>query len=131
MLDSDEWYPRNAAAAALVQLGDAGLAAVCSRVYSLEPESIAHYWGMLDAAGHTEATIVRAAGGERRVRRFVTAAARAGSTARLEELAARGTPSGRYATMVLQPPARDTRSGRYTRALRPAAAARVPEAVAS
>ena len=131
VLDSDEWYPRNAAAAALVQLGDAGLAAVCSRVNSLEPESIAHYWGMLDAAGHTEATIVRAAAGERRVRRFVTAAARAGATARLEELAARGTAPGRYATMVLEPPARDTKSGRYVRVLRPAAAARVPEAVAS
>jgi HEAT repeats len=114
VLDSEEWYPRNAAATSLVQLGDAGLAAVCSRVDSLEPESVAHYWGMLDAAGGTEATIDRAAGGERRVRRFVTAAARAGATARLEELAARDTPAGRYAIGVLHPPARDTRSGRYT-----------------
>ena len=84
-LDSEEWYPRNAAAAALVRLEDAGVAAVCSRVASLEPESVAHYWGLLDAAGRTEATIVRAAAGERRVRRFVTAAARAGATARLED----------------------------------------------
>jgi hypothetical protein len=114
VLDTDEWYPRNAAAAALVALGDAGLAAVCSRVSSLEPESVAHYWGVLDAAGQTEDTIIRAAAGERRVRRFVTAAARAGATARLEELAARGTPSGRYAATVLRPPARDSRSGRYT-----------------
>ena len=60
-LDSEEWYPRNAAAAALVRLGDAGVAAVCSRVASLEPESVAHYWGLLDAAGRTEAIIVRAA----------------------------------------------------------------------
>jgi HEAT repeat protein len=103
VLDSEEWYPRNAAATALVALGDAGLAAVCGRISSLEPESVAHYWGMLDAAGRTEATIVRAARGERRVRRFVTAAARAGATARLEELAARETESGRYAAMVLAP----------------------------
>ena len=89
-LDSEEWYPRNAAATALVRLEDAGVAAVCSRVASLEPESVAHYWGLLDAAGRTEAIIVRAAAGERRVRRFVTAAARAGATARLEELAAAG-----------------------------------------
>jgi HEAT repeat protein len=103
VLDSEEWYPRNAAAAALVRLGDAGLAAVCSRVSSLEPESVAHYWGMLDAAGRTEAAIVRAASGERRVRRFVTAAARAGATARLEELSVLETAPGRYAAMVLQP----------------------------
>jgi HEAT repeat protein len=103
VLDSEEWYPRNAAAAALVRLGDAGLAAVCSRVNSLEPESVAHYWGLLDAAGATEEAIVRAARGERRVRRFVSAAARAGVTARLEELAERETESGRYAAMVLRP----------------------------
>jgi hypothetical protein len=103
VLDSEEWYPRNAAAAALVRLGDAGLAAVCDRVYSLEPESVVHYWGMLDAAGLTEDTIVRAASGERRVRRFVRAAARAGATARLEELAARTSEVGRYAAIVLEP----------------------------
>ena len=80
-----------------------GVAAVCSRVAALEPESIAHYWGLLDAAGGTEATIVRAARGERRVRRFVTAAARAGATARLEELAGREDATGRYAAMVLGP----------------------------
>jgi HEAT repeat protein len=102
-LDSEEWYPRNAAAAALVQLEDAGLAAVCSRIGVLEPESVAHYWGLLDAAGRTDEIIVRAARGERRVRRFVTAAARAGATARLEELAGRGTETGRYATLVLGP----------------------------
>jgi HEAT repeat protein len=115
VLHSDEWYPRNAAAAALVQLGDAGLAAACSRVGSLHPESVAHYWGLLDAAGRTEEIIARATRGERRVRRFVAAAARAGATARLEELAARGTQVGRYAAGVLRPPARDTRSGRYTK----------------
>jgi HEAT repeat protein len=114
VLASDEWYPRNAAAASLVQLGNAGLAAVCGRVGTLEPGSLAHYWGVLDAAGGTEATIDRAAAGERRVRRFVSAAARAGATARLEELAARETPSGRYALSVLHPPARDAGSGRYT-----------------
>jgi hypothetical protein len=113
-LRSEEWYPRNAAATALVQLGDAGLAAVCSCVRSLEPESIAHYWGVLDATGRTEATIDRAAAGERRVRRFVTAAARAGATARLEEIATRGTSAGRYAAGVLRPPARDVKSGRFT-----------------
>lgn len=102
-LDSEEWYPRNAAATSLVKLQDAGLAAVCSRVARLEPESVAHYWGLLDAAGRTEEIIVRAANGERRVRRFVTAAARAGATARLEELAARPDAVGRYATMVLAP----------------------------
>jgi HEAT repeat protein len=102
-LDSEEWYPRNAAATALVRLGDAGVAAVCGRVNALEPESIAHYWGLLDAAGRTEEIIVRAALGERRVRRFVTAAARAGATARLEELAGRETATGRYAQLVLGP----------------------------
>src|SRR4051794_24538050 len=102
-LDSEEWYPRNAAATALVRLADAGLAAVCSRVSSLEPESVAHYWGLLDAAGRTEEVIARAAHGERRVRRFVSAAARAGATARLEELAGRDTEIGRYATLVLAP----------------------------
>jgi HEAT repeat protein len=102
-LGSEEWYPRNAAAAALVQLADAGLAAVCSRVSTLEPESVAHYWGLLDAAGRTEAIIERAARGERRVRRFVAAAARAGATARLEELAAREDAVGRYANRVLVP----------------------------
>ena len=61
VLDSEEWYPRNAAATALVPLGDAGLAAVCSRVGALEPESVAHYWGMLDAAGRHRGAIVRAA----------------------------------------------------------------------
>jgi hypothetical protein len=131
VLDTDEWYPRNAAAAALVRLGDAGLAAVCRRVSSLEPESVAHYWGVLDAAGQTEDTIIRAAAGERRVRRFVTAAARAGATARLEELAARETPSGRYAATVLRPPARDTRSGRYTAKAVAAAPPRRLEAVAT
>jgi hypothetical protein len=39
--------------------------------------------------------------GERRVRRLVRAAARAGMTARLEELAGRGDEAGRYATMLL------------------------------
>jgi HEAT repeat protein len=108
-LDSEEWYPRNAAATALVRLEDAGVAAVCSRVASLEPESVAHYWGLLDAAGRTEAIIERAARGERRVRRFVTAAARAGATARLEELAGQGGVTGRYAALVLGPaePARE------------------------
>lgn len=100
-LDSEEWYPRNAAATALVRLEDAGMAAVCSRVDALEPESVTHYWGLLDAAGRTEAAIVRAARGERRVRRLVSAAARAGATARLEELAGRGDETGRYATLVL------------------------------
>jgi HEAT repeat protein len=100
-LDSEEWYPRNAAATALVRLGDAGLAAVCSRVAALEPESIAHYWGLLDAGGRTGEVIDRAARGERRVRRFVAAAARAGATARLEELTAADTETGRYAAMVL------------------------------
>jgi hypothetical protein len=70
-------------------------------VLSLEPESVAHYWGLLDAAGRTEAIIDRAADGERRVRRFVSAAARAGATARLEELAQQETPTGRYAKLVL------------------------------
>jgi HEAT repeat protein len=100
-LDSEEWYPRNAAATALVRLEDAGLAAVCGALNALEPESIRHYWGLLDAAGRTEAAIVRAARGERRVRRLVAAAARAGATARLEELAERGDETGRYASMVL------------------------------
>jgi HEAT repeat protein len=102
-LGSEEWYPRNAAAAALVQLADAGLAAVCSRVSTLEPAWVAHYWGLLDAASRTEAIIERAARGERRVRRFVAAAARAGATARLEELAAREDAVGRYAKRVLVP----------------------------
>jgi HEAT repeat protein len=102
-LDSEEWYPRNAAAAALVKLGDAGLAAVCSSLARLEPESVAHYWGLLDAEGRTEAIVVRAARGERRVRRLVTAAARAGATARLEELARRDDETGRYALGVLAP----------------------------
>jgi len=100
-LDSEEWYPRNAAATALVQLGDAGLAAVCGAITVLEPESIRHYWGLLDSAGKTEAVIVRAARGERRIRRLVSAAARAGATARLEELAGRDDEVGRYATMLL------------------------------
>ena len=100
-LDSEEWYPRNAAATALVQLGDAGLAAVCGAITALEPESIRHYWGLLDSAGGTEAVIVRAARGERRIRRLVSAAARAGATARLEELADREDEVGRYATMLL------------------------------
>jgi len=123
VLDSEEWYPRNAAAASLVQLGDAGLAAVCSRVDSLEPESVAHYWGLLDAAGATAPAIDRAAAGERRVRRFVTAAARAGATARLEELAGRDTPSGRYAIGVLRAAAHDTQPARATPASRPEAVA--------
>ena len=84
-LDSEEWYPRNAAATALVQLGDAGLAAVCGALPALEAESIRHYWGLLDAAGGTEAAIVRAARGERRLRRLVGAAA-----ARGRDRAARG-----------------------------------------
>jgi hypothetical protein len=79
------------------------VAAVCSRIASLERESVAHYWGLLDAAGRTEEIVVRAARGERRVRRLVTAAARAGATARLEELARRGDETGRYATMLLAP----------------------------
>ncbi len=100
-LDSEEWYPRNAAATALVRLEDAGLAAVCGALTALEPESVKHYWGLLDAAGRTEAAIVRAARGERRVRRLVSAAARAGATARLEEMAGRGDEAGRYAVLVL------------------------------
>ena len=100
-LDSEEWYPRNAAATALVRLEDAGLAAVCGRITSLAPESVAHYWGLLDAAGRTEAIVTRAARGERRVRRFVTAAGRAGAVARIEELAGRDTETGRYAAGVL------------------------------
>ncbi len=100
-LDSEEWYPRNAAASALVRLEDVGVAAVCTHVASLEPESVAHYWGLLDAAGRTEAIIVRAANGERRVRRFVSAAARAGATARLEEMARQESATGRYAALVL------------------------------
>jgi hypothetical protein len=84
-----------------VRLEDAGLAAVCGRITSLEPESVAHYWGLLDAAGRTEAIITRAARGERRVRRFVAAAARAGAVARIEELAGRDTETGRYAAGVL------------------------------
>ena len=100
-LDSEEWYPRNAAASALVRLENVGVAAVCTRVSLLEPESVAHYWGLLDAAGRTEAIIVRAANGERRVRRFVSAAARAGATARLEEMAREESATGRYAALVL------------------------------
>ena len=100
-LDSEEWYPRNAAATALVRLEDAGLAAVAARADALEPESVTHYWGLLDAAGRTEAVIARAAGGERRLRRLAGAAARAGATARLEELAGRGDETGRYAATLL------------------------------
>ena len=44
---------------------------------------------------------MRAARGERRIRRLVSAAARAGATARLEELAEREDEVGRYATMLL------------------------------
>ena len=100
-LDSEEWYPRNAAATSLVKLGDVGLAAVCRRVGELDPEATLHYWGVLDAAGLTEAVIVRAAKGERRVRRLVSAARRAGATARLEDMANDGSESGRYAAMLL------------------------------
>jgi hypothetical protein len=74
---------------------------VCGAVDRLEPESIRHFWGLLDAAGGTEAAIVRAARRDRRVRRLVAAAARAGATARLEELAGRGDETGRYATLLL------------------------------
>jgi Glycosyl transferase family 2/HEAT repeats len=49
-LDSEEWYPRNAAAASLVKLGDVGLAAVCRRIGEPDPDSTLHYWGLLDAA---------------------------------------------------------------------------------
>jgi HEAT repeat protein len=100
-LDSEEWYPRNAAAASLVKLGDVGLAAVCRRIGELDPESTLHYWGLLDAANQTERVIVRAAKGERRVRRLVATARRAGATARLEEMANDGSEAGRYAAMLL------------------------------
>ncbi len=100
-LDSEEWYPRNAAAGALVKLGEDGLAAVCERVDELEPESVAHVWGLLDTAGRTEAIIARAAGGERPLRRLVGVARQAGATARLEELAGEDSVTGRYATRVL------------------------------
>jgi len=100
-LDSEEWYPRNAAAGSLVKLGEDGLHAVCARVDALEPESVAHFWGLLDTANRTEEIIERAAGGERGLRRLVAAARRAGTTARLEELAGRDTIAGRYAAATL------------------------------
>ena len=101
VLDSEEWYPRNAAAGSLVKLGEDGLEAVCERVDALEPESVAHFWGLLDTANRTEAIIERAAVGERGLRRLVAAARRAGSTARLEELAQHHTIAGRYAAATL------------------------------
>jgi HEAT repeat protein len=108
VLDSEEWYPRNAAAGALVKLGDAGVAAVARNLGRLEPESVLHYWGLLDAAGGTEAVIARAARGERRLRRLVATARRGGATARLEELAADGTEIGRYAAWLVGAEAAET-----------------------
>jgi len=100
-LDSEEWYPRNAAAGSLVKLGEDGLDAVCERVDALEPESVKHYWGLLDAANGTEEVIRRAAGGERELRRLVAITKRAGATARLEELAGEDSATGRYAAHTL------------------------------
>jgi len=102
-LSADDWADRNAAARALVELGDSGLGAVLDRIDEISSPGISHLAGLLDVADRLGAIIDRAAAGDRDMDRFVRAACTAGVRARLDEAAASmADTAGAYAAQVLE-----------------------------
>src|SRR5581483_5276831 len=96
------WELRDAAAAALVDLGAPAMEAVDVRLSALPDAAVAHYAGALDVADRLGDLIVRAAGGEAAPDRLVRRACDAGVRARLEEIAQGGAGGPRtYARGVL------------------------------
>ncbi len=101
-LSTDEWAVRDAAASALVRLGDSGLKAVAERRGEIRPTGIAHLFGLLDVAGRLEAIIDRAAAGDAGMDLLVRTACAAGIRSRLHDVAeSRSSASSAYATAVL------------------------------
>ena len=88
-LASDEWELRNAAARALVALGEAGLQAIVERLDESPDAGVAHYAGLLDVAWKLDAVIERGLDGDAGLERFARRAAAAGVRARWEEHAGR------------------------------------------
>jgi HEAT repeat protein len=89
-LGFEDWDARNAAARALVGLGDGGLRAVLDVLDDIPPTGVAHLAGLLDVADRLDAIIERAAGGHEGMDRFVRAACAAGVRSRLSEAAQGG-----------------------------------------
>jgi HEAT repeat protein len=101
-LASEDWNARNAAARALVGLGDAGLRAVIDRLDTIPPAGVAHLAGLLDVADRLDGIIDRAAEGDPGMDSFVRAASAAGVRSRLSEAAEDvASHSAAYAERVL------------------------------
>ncbi len=108
-LSTDEWTVRDAAAGALVRLGDSGLKAVAEHRGEIRPTGIAHLFGLVDVAGRLEPMIDRAAAGDARMDLLIRTAYKAGIRSRLHDIAAsHSSASSAYSTAVqvlLQPEA--------------------------
>jgi hypothetical protein len=100
-LGRDEWDVRNAAARSLVALDSVGLDAVISSLDTVPDPGLAHFAGLVDVAGRLESIVGRAASGDEHLDRFVRRACAVGVRARLDELAAGSSDTGRYAAMLL------------------------------
>jgi hypothetical protein len=100
-LGREEWDVRNAAARSLVALDSAGLDAVVASSDTVPDTGLAHFAGLLDVAGRLESIVGRAGSGDERLDRFVRRACAAGVHARLDEVAAGPSETGRYAAMLL------------------------------
>jgi HEAT repeat protein len=100
-LGRDEWDVRNAAARSLVALDSVGLDAVVSSLDTVPDPGLAHFAGLVDVAGRLESIVGRAASGDAHLDRFVRRACALGVHARLDELAAGSSETGRYAAMLL------------------------------
>ena len=101
-LSTDDWAVRDAAASALVRLGDSGLKAVAERRGEIRPAGVAHVFGLVDVAGRLEAIIDRAAAGDAGMDLLVRTACAAGIRSRLDDVArSRSSASSAYAAAVL------------------------------
>jgi hypothetical protein len=101
-LGSNEWAVRDAAANALVRLGERGVDAVLERRNEIPACGIAHMAGALDVADRLDAIIDRAAAGDREMDLFVRLSSAAGVRSRLHALAeSQSRASSAYAAGVL------------------------------
>lgn len=100
-LDAPEWPLRDAAARALVALGDAGLGAIVDALDDIGDRGVAHFGGLLDVADRLAPLIARAGLGDLDLQRLVRRLEAVGVHARLRELASADEPLATFARSVL------------------------------
>ena len=100
-LDAPEWALRDAAARALIALGDAGLDGLVDALDGVGDRGVAHFAGLLDVDDRLAPLIARAGLGDPGLQRFVRRLGATGVHARLGELASADEPLATFARSVL------------------------------